>query len=1576
MSEIIDRSDVPESLLQFVVITVNGTQLAPDQWDTFVPRQNDRIGFWIRPAGGEGGKSILRLVALVAIAIAAPYAAGALNGVAGLTTVTAAGTLTAAGTAVAAGIAVVGSLLVSALIPPPSLNVPQAGGLDQGESYFITSQSNSARPYQLVPIVYGRMKMVGNLATSPQIFSAGQSSIFTALYDFGLGACEIDSIKAGDTQIEVFSGRMKKHIGAPQVADTSDPSLGLEPLPLELVNYPLKSEDLNIALNKNNQYGVVGTAPNSASAVAELYFPQGVAYYDKNGNMQRLGVTFRGEYRPLGGLLWEPWPEGTTGYARDHLSLSIDGNTEDPNGNDPPSVQISVPTRIIEPDTTFFVFVLFGQDVWNVDAVDDLRFFDADTGNEYVGMEYVAVVEEIDNRKWRFEYKAGPDVGQYFIATNLQAFTDAPPPNGIRFPDIPYQSENFLIGTGSGSGGGDGGDGGGGDTGGGGGDYVPSKEIYDRTEGNETFVKVTFLAAKAPPDQLGDDFNFWLSNANYKGFEVWKAGQLVVQNTGIWQTYAGVIMSTSSTSAFGGFDVTIWLTLKNADASPSVRHGGLVDLGRSRISLPNIPNWDGSVFANQFSVYGDETTQGRVSIVIPFPEEGEYEIKITRIGDTEDRDDTNQYFNSCYWARIASRGYPFQDDGSGFENRRGIVNLKRQHTMLELSFEASETIQGNVQQISAVIHSRLRWHDGVRWKEPVASSNPAWVVADLLTGYNAQQIRHPYYLQDDCGYIRADQLDIQSFIDFAAVCDEEVEYEYRGETITRKRYEVNTVIATEATMMETVQNILGMARAQLILGQNGLLQVMMDVDRGDQVRQLFTPSNSWGFQAERVFPEMPDGFIISFVSPELGYNKGEITVLNPNVDPDLATNFERLETYGCTNWHQAAWWGGYQMAQALIRLETFTLNVMAESLVIQRGDVVEISQDAARLGGGSHLIVNHPQPDVIVLSEAPYIYDDPYYTIRTSKGIVQGKVVDTDLFTVTLDKPLTETIYASDAAVCVIGQKDLVTKKYIVNSIRPKADLTAELSLVVYDERMYLTDLGVYPEWDAGGDGDPQDPNYGKYQVVDLTGFSYLDWREDGYCQNPYSVARLEWRVEPDDGKVAGFEIQWNKAGQTAVIGIDNVAGSTRMYEHVYRSNSPDFGAGMYTVIPITSLGYRGLPMTVYVNKAYDRIAPPRPKDFYVVQMADQIRFYWKRPDAIDIGGYNIYISTAPSPDGTVRRWFNKVMDAGCKDQFAVFMGSWNQMIEDLGQAYQFGAIFFITAIDTSGNESLVATFDGLADGPYQPCLVEPFDLIYADGDYDNAGKWGVGQWNVNEWGGDGANGAYWLIWKDCDDPYGQIAYYEIRFSQNENAVLPYTNAVDDTLSVPLENVAPRKEKLNLRPLGFTTYESTRGTFFIRAVDKMNQAGPWNRCGQNEKDVTILRGNIEQTIEYSILNREPYTLAAITWEVEGTDVWKISNYKVWLYTQPRPPAGRSALEMSLNTRVLLHDGPEQECEVFFAHLNEKEQHYGVIGIEAHFADSDAIASNILMLPWDLIYDTEPPPEVTGITATGLGTKED
>jgi len=77
---IVRQCEIPEAIWSNVVIVLNGIEVARGEWDSVYPVQSDVISIHVVPLGGGDGKAILRLVAVVAIAIAAPAIVSGLGG--------------------------------------------------------------------------------------------------------------------------------------------------------------------------------------------------------------------------------------------------------------------------------------------------------------------------------------------------------------------------------------------------------------------------------------------------------------------------------------------------------------------------------------------------------------------------------------------------------------------------------------------------------------------------------------------------------------------------------------------------------------------------------------------------------------------------------------------------------------------------------------------------------------------------------------------------------------------------------------------------------------------------------------------------------------------------------------------------------------------------------------------------------------------------------------------------------------------------------------------------------------------------------------------------------------------------------------------------------------------------------------------------------------------------------------------------------------------------------------------------------------------------------------------------------
>lgn len=140
---------------QAVVVSLNGKIVPPDQFKQTWLAVDDHLVLCPVPTGGGDGKSILALVAMIAIAIVAPEIALLMTGEWGVL-----GGIVSA-EFLQAGIMLAGSALVHSVFAPSRPTVANAG--KQSASYGIDGAKNTSVEGIPVPVCYGTFRMGGNI---------------------------------------------------------------------------------------------------------------------------------------------------------------------------------------------------------------------------------------------------------------------------------------------------------------------------------------------------------------------------------------------------------------------------------------------------------------------------------------------------------------------------------------------------------------------------------------------------------------------------------------------------------------------------------------------------------------------------------------------------------------------------------------------------------------------------------------------------------------------------------------------------------------------------------------------------------------------------------------------------------------------------------------------------------------------------------------------------------------------------------------------------------------------------------------------------------------------------------------------------------------------------------------------------------------------------------------------------------------------------------------------------------------------------------------------------------------------
>lgn len=181
------------------VVVVNGDYVLQSDWSKRLSDKDLIITVPLPPHLQGGGKSNpLQVVLQLALVIAAPYvgvwAAGAMGFTAGTTAFSVASGL------VSAGVMMAGSMLISAILPAPSMS-STSDTTAGNPAYLVGTQNNAARLRQPMPVLYGRRRFYPDLAAMPYAEINNNFAYLNQLFCLTQGRMQIEQICIEKTPI-------------------------------------------------------------------------------------------------------------------------------------------------------------------------------------------------------------------------------------------------------------------------------------------------------------------------------------------------------------------------------------------------------------------------------------------------------------------------------------------------------------------------------------------------------------------------------------------------------------------------------------------------------------------------------------------------------------------------------------------------------------------------------------------------------------------------------------------------------------------------------------------------------------------------------------------------------------------------------------------------------------------------------------------------------------------------------------------------------------------------------------------------------------------------------------------------------------------------------------------------------------------------------------------------------------------------------------------------------------------------------------------------------------------------------
>ena len=282
----------PPSCFAFIV-EVNGAPVLRADWSREIA-PGDTIVAIPLPRGGGDGKSILGIVAMIALAAFAPWAGGALAGALGLSsTGLVAGAI---GSAILAG----GGILINTLLAPKPA-ATAAAQLEASPTYSTRAQGNQARLFSVIPVQYGEHVMVPDYVSDPYQEFQGNDQYLHLLFGRGLGRSEVAQVRIGETVVWQSGTGFTGALDDIEIA-FYDPGEQVGLFPVQVETSSEVGGQLLADINWIGPFAAVPAGETSQRLAVDVVLPEGCYELTDSGSQVSATVALRFEYREIDDL--------------------------------------------------------------------------------------------------------------------------------------------------------------------------------------------------------------------------------------------------------------------------------------------------------------------------------------------------------------------------------------------------------------------------------------------------------------------------------------------------------------------------------------------------------------------------------------------------------------------------------------------------------------------------------------------------------------------------------------------------------------------------------------------------------------------------------------------------------------------------------------------------------------------------------------------------------------------------------------------------------------------------------------------------------------------------------------------------------------------------------------------------------------------------------------------------------------------------------------------------------------------------------------------------------------------------
>ncbi|MCX9901677.1 phage tail tip fiber protein [Klebsiella pneumoniae] len=485
----------------------------------------------------------------------------------------------------------------------------------------------------------------------------------------------------------------------------------------------------------------------------------------------------------------------------------------------------------------------------------------------------------------------------------------------------------------------------------------------------------------------------------------------------------------------------------------------------------------------------------------------------------------------------------------------------------------------------------------------LSSSNPAWILFDLLT--NAR-----YGLGK---FVSESMIDLGQLYQIGRYCDEEVDDGFGGK---EKRFAINTQITSRQDAYRLIQDIAGAFRG-MVFWAGGMVNIMQD-SPSDPV-MLFTNANvkdglfTYKGSARK---DRPSVALITYNNKQDGYKQNVEYVEDQEAMARYGERKTEAVAFGCTSRGQAHRVGLWLLYTARMESDMITFTAGLDASFLMPGETVLI-QNKYRAGKrNSGRIVSFTKNSITL--DAPVSLKKSGSFIRIINQ--EGKIVERDInetgdniTKVTFKTALATADQPVANGVWTITEPDLVPMGARVVAIA-QGETPGSFDITVVQNN-----ASKYQAIDNGAALVPEnttvlDPTYSKPSNLVIS--------EGTYLSSPGNLSvklMLAW-----EGKSPEYWVSWRRSDEGNVSNWQSARATEEQYEIVNVAENGRYDFQLYSV----SFGGKKSEIITAVYQVKGTMTPPgAPTSLTAVGDYRNVVLNWVNPDSVDLAQINVYAS-------------------------------------------------------------------------------------------------------------------------------------------------------------------------------------------------------------------------------------------------------------------------------------------------------------------------------------------------------------